>query len=49
MPTTPSGFGIMIATVVMNQIDYERRDGWNVLRMTKLVHEPVSLSPKPRA
>ena len=49
MPTHPSGFGIMIATMVMNEIEYERRDGWNVLRMTKLVHEPVSLSPKPRA
>jgi serine/threonine-protein kinase RsbW len=38
MPTAAGGFGIHIARLVMDQLHYERRDGWNVLRLAKLVH-----------
>ena len=48
MPTEPNGFGIMIATMVMNEISYERRDGWNVLRMTKLVQVPTAARTTPK-
>lgn len=41
MPTTAGGFGIHIAKLVMDEVTYERRDGWNVLRMTKLVQAPA--------
>lgn len=34
-PTDAGGFGIMIARAVMDGVEYERRDGWNVLTMTK--------------
>jgi serine/threonine-protein kinase RsbW len=37
MPTEAGGYGIMIATVVMDGIDYRFEDGWNRLTMTKLV------------
>lgn len=41
MPTAAGGFGIHIARLVMDEVTYERRDGWNVLRMTKLVQAPT--------
>lgn len=41
IPTTAGGFGIHIAKLVMDEVAYERRDGWNVLRMTKLVQTPA--------
>ena len=34
-PTEAGGFGIMIARAVMDQVDYARVDGWNVLTMRK--------------
>ena len=33
---TVGGYGIMIARTVMDRIEYERRDSWNCLRLTKL-------------
>ena len=35
MPTSAGGFGIHIAKMVMDEVEYERRDGWNCLRLTK--------------
>lgn len=35
MPSSAGGYGIMIATMVMDEVDYARVDGWNVLTMTK--------------
>lgn len=35
MPTECGGFGIHIARMVMDQVEYHRRDGWNVLRLVK--------------
>jgi serine/threonine-protein kinase RsbW len=37
MPTEAGGFGIHIAKLVMDEVAYERTDGWNILRMKKLV------------
>ena len=37
MPTETGGFGIHIARVVMDEVRYERVDGWNCLRLTKCV------------
>jgi len=37
MPTEVGGHGIRIARVIMDDVTYERRDGWNCLRMTKTV------------
>ncbi len=37
MPTEAGGFGIHIARLVMDRIDYERVADWNVVRMTKCV------------
>ena len=36
MPTAAGGFGIHISRIVMDDVSYARRDGWNVLRMQKL-------------
>ncbi|MCA8948375.1 MAG: ATP-binding protein [Planctomycetes bacterium] len=35
MPTEAGGFGIHIAQMVMDELSYVRRDGWNCLRLTK--------------
>jgi serine/threonine-protein kinase RsbW len=35
MPTEAGGHGIRIARMVMDRVEYERTDGWNVLRLTK--------------
>jgi serine/threonine-protein kinase RsbW len=37
MPTVVGGFGIHIVRVVMDDLSYARKDGWNVLRMTKRI------------
>jgi serine/threonine-protein kinase RsbW len=37
MPIECGGFGIHIARMVMDRVEYERRDGWNTLRMSKLL------------
>lgn len=37
MPTVVGGFGIHIARIVMDDVSYRRRDGWNVLRMEKRI------------
>lgn len=42
MPTVCGGFGIYYSRLVMDSVTYARRDGWNVLRMEKLVAVPVS-------
>ncbi len=36
MPAEAGGYGIYIARMVMDEVRYVRRDGWNVLRMKKL-------------
>jgi serine/threonine-protein kinase RsbW len=41
MPTDAGGFGIYISRMVMDGVAYERKDGWNVLRMHK--HARVAL------
>ena len=35
MPTSAGGFGIHIAKMVMDEVEYERRGDWNCLRLTK--------------
>lgn len=35
MPTECGGFGIHIARMVMDRVDYAREAGWNVLRLAK--------------
>ena len=35
MPTEPGGYGIYIATMVMDEVVHTRRDGWNTLSMKK--------------
>ena len=37
MPTEAGGYGIRIARMVMDDVQYERADGWNCLRLTKCV------------
>lgn len=36
MPAEAGGYGIYIARMVMDEVAYCRRDGWNALRMKKL-------------
>ena len=36
MPVEAGGYGIYIARMVMDEVVYVRRDGWNVLRMKRL-------------
>lgn len=38
MPLEGGGFGIHIAKMVMDELTYERRGGWNRLRMKKHTH-----------
>ena len=40
-PQIEGGYGIMIAKMVMDSLDYERDGEWNVLRMTKLAASPA--------
>lgn len=42
MPTEAGGFGIPIARMVMDEVQYQRVDGWNCLRMTKCVRVIVN-------
>lgn len=35
MPTECGGYGIHIARLVMDRVEYCRRDGWNILRLAK--------------
>jgi len=37
MPVEAGGYGIHIARLVMDRVEYERADGWNVLRLQKCV------------
>ena len=37
MPTEAGGYGIRIARMVMDDVQYVRNDGWNCLRLTKCV------------
>lgn len=41
MPTECGGFGIHIARLVMDRVEYSRVDGWNVLRLGKDVRAIV--------
>jgi serine/threonine-protein kinase RsbW len=43
IPTECGGFGIYIAKMVMDRVEYARRDGWNVLSMSKLVRVNAAL------
>ncbi|MCR9244144.1 MAG: ATP-binding protein [bacterium] len=43
MPTNVGGFGIHIARMVMDDLNYERRDGWNCLRLSKDLHAKAGL------
>jgi anti-sigma regulatory factor (Ser/Thr protein kinase) len=40
MPHDAGGFGIMIMRAVMDDVDYARQDGWNVVSMKKLARAP---------
>lgn len=42
MPTEVGGFGIRIARMVMDDVQYRRDDGWNCLRLTKCVRVIVN-------
>jgi len=42
MPEEVGGYGIMITTMVMDKVEYERENGWNKLTMRKMVD---SLAP----
>jgi anti-sigma regulatory factor (Ser/Thr protein kinase) len=42
MPTVPGGYGIMITRMVMDSMEYEHRNGWNVLKMRKSVRASVT-------
>ena len=42
------GYGIMIARMVMDTIDYRRERGWNVVRMQKVVRAPVMAGVRTR-
>jgi serine/threonine-protein kinase RsbW len=42
MPTEVGGFGIHIARMVMDEVSYSRRAGWNVLRLSKDVRVNAS-------
>ncbi len=37
----PGGYGILITKMVMDSMTYERRQGWNILRMRKLAAVPA--------
>lgn len=39
-PPEGGGYGIMIAKIVMDDLDYQREAGWNVLRMSKAAEPP---------
>lgn len=41
MPTAAGGFGIHITRIVLDDVGYARRDGWNVLRLEKRIPAPV--------
>ncbi|MCY2957075.1 MAG: ATP-binding protein [Planctomycetota bacterium] len=41
MPKESGGFGIPILRKCMDEVSYERRDGWNQLRMRKHARTPV--------
>ncbi len=45
-PTDMGGYGIFIASMVMDSIEYRWDGTWNILTMTKLVHSPVTTESK---
>jgi serine/threonine-protein kinase RsbW len=47
MPSEGGGYGIMIATMVMDTIDYEWDGVWNTLTMTKFVRTPIGARLEP--
>ena len=46
-PMEEGGYGIMITKTVMDELDYQRVDGWNVLSMSKSV-VPVEMGVENR-
>ena len=42
VPTREGGYGILITKMVMDKMEYERRQGWNVLRMRKSCAVPAA-------
>ena len=42
LPIREGGYGIMITRMVMDSMDYERRQGWNILRMNKSASAAVA-------
>ena len=45
MPATEGGYGLVIVKVVLDEMSYERRDGWNVVRGVKHVMEVATTGP----
>lgn len=43
MPTAAGGYGIYIARMVMDQLDYRRDGDWNCLSMRKSLRAPTSV------
>ncbi len=41
-PVEAGGYGILIATAVMDQVGYDREDDWNILSLSKRVHAGVT-------
>lgn len=41
MPKQAGGYGILIAQTCMDQVEYERRQGWNCVRLTKFADASV--------
>lgn len=41
-PRECGGWGVMIVKTTMDEVGYQRRDGWNMLRMVKRVAAPAT-------
>jgi anti-sigma regulatory factor (Ser/Thr protein kinase) len=46
MPAAEGGYGIMITKIVMDDLEYEREGGWNVLRMFKSVRPTSAVAQR---
>ncbi|MCA8958369.1 MAG: ATP-binding protein [Planctomycetes bacterium] len=42
VPIEPGGYGLVIVRMVMDELNYRREDGWNVLTLSKSVHAGVA-------
>lgn len=43
MPVEVGGYGIYIARLVMDELSWQRQDGWNCLRMRKNISVPAQV------